>query len=341
MAGEKVRIGIIGLGHRGHCFAEIYHKNPKAELVAIADPSEQRRTEVGRGLGIPEDRRYPGFEILEREDIDMISIHMPDHLHAESFIKAINTGRHIFVESPMADSLSDIRRMLDAWRGTELKVMVGHVLRFNPYFRMLKEMLVEGILGRIFYMEADYIHNLRQKVEPGRSSLGLDMEWSPQTGISIVRYGVYPFDLIRWYAGSRPTEVQVFSNHIAFPEMEHDDCTVAIFRFENGCIAKIAVCLGAIAPFARYNNMTIYGTKGSIIRDKLCLKGFGAKEVALPDVYEQGYPYDLEVDHFLDCILQDRRPLVDALDGANSAAAIIMVEEAVRLRKSVNIPWFE
>lgn len=142
MAQKRVRVGVIGLGLNGRCFVEAYHRNPKVELVAIADLCEEKRTEIGERFGIPKEFRYPSFEMFERDDIDMISIHTPDHLHAEPFIRAVEVKKHVFVEKPMADSLSDLGRMLDAWRGTGLKTMVGHILRFNPYFRMLK--------GRLF-----------------------------------------------------------------------------------------------------------------------------------------------------------------------------------------------
>ncbi len=336
---RKVGVGVIGLGHNGIAFVRGYQRNSLCEVKAICDLSEKKTRTVSEELGIKD--TYNDYEILERRDIDLISVHTPDHLHAEPTLRALEAGKHVFVEKPMATTMADLKRMVDAAKKSDGRVMVGHILRFNDHFRMVKRLVNEGTLGRIFYMEGDYMHDLRCQADPMRYNEELGYNWYLEYESPIIGGGIHPFDLLRWFANSNAVEVQAYSNHIAFPAMKHDDCMVAIFRFANDCLAKVTATYGCISPYAHCNHVSVYGTKGTINRDKLCLEGLNDQWVDLPPLYKGGHPYDPEIDHFLKCILEDTQPLVDAVDGANSTAAVIMVEEALKRKGPVSIPQFE
>ena len=326
MDSEKIRVGVVGLGHNGLAWCEAFRQHPECELVAVCDRDEARlQAAVGR-FGV---RGFSDYAIFD-QPIDLISIHTPDHAHAEPFIRAVEAGKHAIVEKPLANDLEDLSRMVSAADSSGKKTYVGQVLRWNPLFRLMKRLVDDGTLGRVFYVEGDYNHDLRMQ---------LHMEpWKVTHEKPIVGGGVHPFDLLRWYVGNA-TEVYAVSNHIAYPEMHEDTTIVATFEFESGAVGKVtAMYAPIIGGMAHDYNVAIYGTKASIIRRELYLDGLD-KPMAIPIEY-QGHPYDPQVEHMVRCIKEDRRPLVDVHEGANSAAGVICAHESALLRRPVRIPRF-
>jgi len=321
---EAIGIAVIGLGHNGRAFCRAYAQNPMARLVAVCDHDPQRL----RATAYEHDAEgYADYSFLEREDIRAVSVHTPDHLHAEPFLRALAAGKHVFVEKPFANSLADVTRMLEAAQASERVTMVGQVLRFNPIFRAVKRWVETGALGELFYLEADYIHDLRyqREMEP----------WKLTEEIPIVGGGCHPLDLLRWFAGE-VEEVFACANHIAYREMSQPTTVVSTYRFASGAVGKVTALYGCVNPMPELYNLGVFGTKGTVVRNRLSLDG-------LPEWMEMptptpGHPYEPEVAHFLDCILHGRAPLVDALEGAKTAAAALCAAESARSGKPVRVP---
>ena len=125
---SRIGVGVIGLGHNGIAFCERYLKNQECELAAVCDTDEDRLKYAVEKFGV---KGYGDYEILNDKSIQAISIHTPDCFHKEPFVIALETGHHVFVEKPMADTIEDIRLMVDTYRKHKDKiVLVGHVLRF-------------------------------------------------------------------------------------------------------------------------------------------------------------------------------------------------------------------
>jgi predicted dehydrogenase len=335
---RKLGVGVIGLGHNGIAFVQGYLNNPLCELKAICDISKGRLKDVTEEYNIRS--AYNDYGILDRDDIDVISVHTSDHLHTEPVVKALEAGKHVFVEKPMAMTIDDLAKIVGAVKRSGTKLMAGHILRFNQHFRMVKELVDSGTLGRIFYMEGDYVHDLRYQADPARYSEELGCNWYLEREIPMVGGGIHPFDLLRWFVGCNAIEVKSYGNHVAFPAMKSDDCMAAIFKFENGCLAKVAATYGCVSPYAFCNHVSVYGTKGTVNRDKLCLEGFGERWADLPPLSGEGHPYDPEIDSFLRCILEGTEPPVDVVDAANSTSAVITAAEATNADKGVKIPLF-
>lgn len=336
---ERLRVGVVGLGGNGRAFAELYARHPKATLAAVCDLNPERVRQVAEALAVP--GRFTD-DAIYAADLDLISIHTPDPLHVAPFVKALQGGKHVFVEKPMGNTRADLDAMTAAAAAhPHLKVMVGQILRFNPFFARLKEMAAAGDLGEIFFMEADYIHDLHVQADPERFNPHLGMNWYLEQEIPLVGGGVHPFDLLRWYAGCNAVEVEGFANRFAFPEMKNPDCQVALFRFENGAIAKVAAAYGPVGPMPPFYGMRIYGTKGTVMNGRVCLgHGHEYTEQDLTGLGVAGHPYDPEVDHVLTCILEDRPTLVDAFEGANSTIAVIVGAEAATQGVKLPVPQY-
>jgi len=155
---DPVGVAVVGLGHNGRAFCRAYAENPAARLAAVCERDPERLRAACYEHDVA---GYADYSFLDRDDIHAVSVHTPDHLHAEAFIAALQAGKHVFVEKPFANSMDDVRRMLAAAPASDRVAMCGQVLRFNPVFRGVKQWVDAGALGDLFYLEADYIHDLR------------------------------------------------------------------------------------------------------------------------------------------------------------------------------------
>jgi len=264
--------------------------------------------------------------MLEREELDLVSVHTPDHLHVEPAVAALDVGFHLFCEKPLANDLEGCRRIVAAARraGPGRTAMCGHVLRFNPVFAAVKRLIAEDVLGALFYLEGDYIHDLRYQ-----------SGWNLEEEVPMIGGGCHPIDIMQWWAGPI-VEVQAYSNHIAFPQMREDDCAVAILRFASGALGRCAAAYGPSGPMAHLYNLSAYGTKGTVVRDQLSLIGL-EQFTRLPVDYAPGHPYEPEVEHIAACIVYDRRPCATVEDGASAVAVAVAIRQAIRERRPVAV----
>ena len=320
---EVVNVGVMGLGGNGRAHLKNYQKHPNARVVAVCDANEPLARRVAEEHGIEKVYTDTEFAILDHKDIDMVAVCLPNPFHGVATIRALEAGKHVFVEKPMALEVESLRRIVRLSRKTGLHAMAGQILRFNPLFQHIKHLIAEGTLGEIFYVEGDYIHDLRgyPHVEDPFSS-----------------DGVHPLDLLRWYVGEA-VEVQAYSNRMIWPEPQ-DPTTVAIYKFASGCVGKVTVLWTPIGPRPKAFNISVYGSKATIVRDQICLTG-AKRFVPIGVEGIEGHPYDPEDAHFIDCLAHGREPLIGTLDGARSAAAVLVVKDAIRERRPVPIPLLD
>lgn len=324
---EKIKVGVIGLGHNGMAFCTRYANRSDCELAAVCDKDPSR---LKAAVDTFHCKGYTDYEILNDPEIKVISIHTSDNMHKEPFVKAIETGHHVFVEKPMADTMEDLTEMLAVYRAhPECIASVGHVLRFDQYFSTVKKWIDLGLLGDIFYMEGDYIHDLRYQYYME--------DWKITREIPMLGGGCHPLDILRWYAGD-VTEVTAFSNHIAYPEMVEDASMVAIFKFANGAAGKVTSLYGNCSPRPYGFNLSVYGTKGTVVRDKVSFDGMNEKWMDIPDCFDPLHDYTPEIDHLLDCIRKGKKPLVTPEVAANTVAASLYAVRAAKEHKILQVP---
>ncbi|MDD5697793.1 MAG: Gfo/Idh/MocA family oxidoreductase [Victivallaceae bacterium] len=315
----RVKIAVIGLGPNGKEHLANYQAHPHAEVVAVCDKDENLAKEVAEQYKIP--AFYKDLSILERRDIDAVSVCAPNPFHGEYTIRALELGKHVFVEKPMALEVKAVEKIVELWCRTKLTVMVGLIRRFNPLSQLVKRLIDEGILGELFYLESDYIHDLRGYRHP-EDPFGSD--------------GIHPLDILRWYAGD-VVEVQAYSNRKIWSELEYPT-TVAIYKFKNDCIGKVTVTWVPIGN--QKHGARVFGSKATIVNDKICLTGTN-EFIPLPVENIKGHSYKPEDIHFIDCLLQGKEPLINCLEGAKSTLACLLVKNAIIEKKPIAIPQFD
>src|SRR5215212_6650723 len=127
----NLRVGVVGLGFFGARHARIYHENPIADLIAVCDVDEARAERVAASL---EAASYVDYrDLLARADVDAVSICLPDRLHVDAAVAA-GAGKAILLEKPLAHDTPSARQIIDAVERNGTRLMVGHILRFDPRY---------------------------------------------------------------------------------------------------------------------------------------------------------------------------------------------------------------
>jgi len=331
---SQVQVGVVGVGGNGRAFVDCYQKNEKAKVVALCDTNEARLQAVANETSV-QWTTTDFNELVSSSDIQAISVHTADAFHAPITLAALRQGKHVFVEKPLATKLEDCYEVVDLSESTGLKVQVGLVLRFDPFFRGVKQMVEAGELGEVFYAEADYISN---HLFNEHTREGIRNTYD----IGFVNAGTHVFDLLRWYVGE-PVEVAAYGNRgmSSWPEPElKDDLVCAIYKFQSGAVVKVAATWAATCQLASMEmcyNLSLFGSKASIVRDRIARAEAGCKFEPLPFDRIRGHPYDPEVEAFLDAIIEDKQPVVDAREGANTSIGVLAAMEALRQGGPVKI----
>ena len=315
---NEIRCAVIGLSGMGLAHAAAIRNNPNARLVAVCDIDPARRAqaaELGKDIRACGDYR----EILASEEVDAVVIVVPDQLHRQIAVAALEAGKHVLCEKPMALTIEDCRAMIAAARRSTGKFMVGQICRFTPGFLAAKRLIDAGEIGELFYVESEYAHDYEHILQPG--SWRLD-----PLRHGFLGGGCHAVDLLRWIAGD-PTEAAAFSNKKMLPISPTDDCMVAILKFPRDVIGKIFVSTGCKRSYTMRS--AFYGSKGTIITDNTSpsMQVFkvdsscGATVPMLYPVSISSHNAVGEIQTFVDCVRTDAPVPTDAWEGARTVCA--------------------
>ena len=214
-ADRRVRIGVVGVGIMGSNHARVLADLPGVKLVGVADPGAGHRALLAQVLGC---EACDDTEALLALGIDAAVIAAPTHLHHELALACIKRGVHVLVEKPIASNVEEGRAIVAAAERAGVKLMVGHVERFNPAVQVTKEAIKgEDILSIAITRVGPF--------PPRMSNVGV-----------VIDLAVHDIDLIRWFTDSEIVEVQPqLKSAIA----EREDIALLQFRTASGVLAHI------------------------------------------------------------------------------------------------------
>ena len=207
---KKIKIILIGAGDRGTTYAELGAQNcPEFELVGVADPDPERRDYIRRMFALPADACFACWEeILDRPKFaDAAIIATQDRLHFAPAMRAIELGYQLLLEKPVAPTPAECLQVADAARRRGVRVVVCHVLRFTPFFRLLKRLVEDGRVGRIInIVHVECVGNVHQSHSYVRGNWHRSEDSTPM----ILAKSCHDLDIVQWLLGERCTRLQSF-----------------------------------------------------------------------------------------------------------------------------------
>ena len=284
-----MKTGVIGVGDMGKNHPRVYVELG-SELVGVADTDLEKVKKIAAQYGT---RAYSNYEELLNEGLDAVSIAVPTMWHKEVALAAINKGVSLLIEKPIADSLQSAQEIITAAQARRVKLMVGHIERFNPAVRKLKQIVDDGILGKLVFISARRVGPFVPRI----SDVGI-----------IVDVATHDIDIIRYLIGSECTSV--FARSTRYKNIKGDAAIVLMgFGDVSACIE-----VNWYTPH-RVRSVTVTGTEGVAYLDyiKQEVEIHNAEWKMIPKI-DQAEPLKLELGHFLDCVRSDTEPLVGGYD---------------------------
>ncbi len=295
---KPVRFGLIGCGAWGSHHARVIANTPGAQLIAIAEASEQNRTTAQANH--PNTRIYSKYAaMLKQEDLEAIDIVLPPHLHFDATRAVLESGRHVLLEKPMALELAHCDQLLALARAKGLHLAVGHEFRLSSLWGRIKQMVDEGAIGDPRYCLIELWRN------PYRLGTGGWRYNIKQVGNWILEEPIHFFDLARWYFSKAGEPVSVFAraSHKRDDHPELQDNFSALIGVLNGGYALISQTL---AGYEHHQVVKLTGSRGALwaswsgamdrtFHPSFSLKYFdGEKTQEVPLTKTTGEVYELE-----------------------------------------------
>ncbi len=334
---DYVRFGVIGAGGAWTYRINSSALSPLIKFTAIYDINARQAAKMARRFKVNEMRPYSDLKEFLESEIDAVLIMVPHHYHAELVEAAAGAGKHVLCEKPMATTLEDCDRMIEATRKAGVKFMVAENHRFLPAHRYMRDAVQQGLIGDVHlvrsYEGVDEIFGLSQpdswKGDPVKAGGG-----------SFMDMGAHKFATLEWVLGDEVGSVtaMLVKQAINLPEKAEDNA-IAMVRFGKGAIGEIAVSFTQITP--PFNSLEIYGSRGSILENHMWDRpvriystdermGIHRQQWFEPELEHAPFPryYSISVrnedEHFARCILENREPEFTPEEARSAIAGVLM-----------------
>jgi len=337
---KELKVAVLGCGSIAqHCHLPGYTGNRYARIVAVADPVKARLGEVKKQF--PVERAYTDWrELLEKEELDAVSICTPNYLHAPMTLAALGKGLHVFCEKPMTVSVAEARKVRQAVKGAGTVFMMGFTHRFLQGNIRARKLLDDGAIGEPFMIRVRFAHG---GPYPGWAKD--DWFYSPKQagGGALLDMGIHAMDLVRFHVG----EVASVSAEIATlrKQIKVDDNAVLALTFKGGrALGYIEVGWTSRPGFT---GCEIYGDDGTMYIDYLnglrVLRGYTLPSGEVRTRWRSyrvevtAGGWEVEADHFIDCIRRGRHPKAGVDDGYEAVRIACAAYESARKGKRVRL----
>lgn len=335
MSVRSIGVGVIGMGMMGKAFAQICTQVFDAELVGVSDIAEAPGRATAEQFKVPYYRDWA--DLINRPEVEAVIVSTPEDVHVEPCVAALQMGKSVLVEKPIADSVAAAQQIMAAQKPGAV-LLTGHVLRFTTQYAMAKQMVDEGKVGKVQNL---YTRRLNGKSAQdrlkGRCSLPMFL-------------GVHDYDIVHWLAESDPLRVYAESQTGVLSGMgfNTEDTNWAVFTFANGVVAACET--GWILPSGHPSQsdarLAVQGSDGRLDVELLnqtmlyasAERALYPGTVFMPRVdgeIRQGFVHETE--HFLSCIRGEHKVLVTPEDATMAVRMTEAVLESARTHQPVQI----
>jgi predicted dehydrogenase len=336
---RRLGVGIVGIGSVAQPHIAAFIKNGFCEIRALCSLHEEDcRAAIARH-GLQNCRIYTDYQqILRQEDLDLIDICSFNAVHCEQAIAAAEAGKHVLIEKPVAMNLDELRHLERAIDKAGVKSLAGFVLHWSPYLTMVKSMIRNDFLGKVFYGEIGYFSGNMPKWYTGYNWIKTKNEG----GNTLLMGGCHAIDALRQLMPGEVEEVTCYAGNFT-GQMDYDATMSLMLRFTDGAIGSITSITEGNMPYDF--NVRLHGAKGTLVRNRLysdILEGqtdWAEFPTIMPDTPDvANHPFQGEIDHLVDCILHDRTPMPDITDAVKTHEIIFAAEQSNLERRPVKLP---
>ena len=361
---KKYQVGLVGV-RRGSSLVSPFTVFPETEITALCDIDERRLAEAGEHFNVPDRFLFTDYEVFLDTPVDMVVVATPMPSHVEQSVKALENGKHVLSEVTAATTLEECERLVDAVKRTGQIYMLAENHYYYHYIREWKKWIEQGRLGKIFYAEAEYIHEIQ------------NLLWDEKTRETFwrvdrppIRYCSHSLGPLLYLMEDRV--IKACGAHSGFDILPADlglgglNMEVALFKTQKGAVIKMLRSQVAHRQPSMHF-YSLYGTKGFLengreggwesSKGKLYIEGEMSREggyqvIDCPVSDPEASPEALGGGHgtteyylirdFIDAVDQGTRPPIDVIRAIDfTAPGICAQQSAMNGGKWVDVPLFD
>lgn len=340
---KKLGVGLFGMGWVSSEHIKGYMANQNTEIRALASRRKESAEAKKAEFNLDCDVMDTYDDLIKRDDIDIISMCSPNFLRAEEIIKACEAGKHFYAEKPVAHNVDELRAISRAYDEAKkkfgIKSVVGFVAEYYAQFLSIKSMLDKGALGKIFFVETDYWHEL--------GPWWHGWTWGVNTkkgGPSVMLLGGCHSVGVLLRIGGDVEEVFGYGTTGHRTEYEYPPTVSASVKFKNGAIGKAGGSFEIESPYVF--NIMVHGSKGSILNEKFFTKDIFAGQEDFQTfnctLINSGevahHPFGLVINSFIDDIINDVDSLIRLDYGIKVHEVCMAIDKSVETGEKVKLP---
>jgi UDP-N-acetylglucosamine 3-dehydrogenase len=314
---KKLGVAVVGTGFWGKNHARVYKELSSTELVAICDANAERANSVADQFGV---KAYTNSaRMLRNVAIEAVSVCTWSTSLAKEALKALNAGKHVLVEKPMATNVKQAMRLVDVAEANRLHLTVGFLMRFIPGLQHIREAVANKKLGELVCVTAKRVS-----------------QWPERVGdVGVVKdTAIHDVDVMRFVSGEDP--IVVYARTGSMRHKKFEDYAQIMLTYEDGKTAFIES--NWLTPY-KTRTLTVTGSEAIMRLDYITQELWieDAKESLQPRFPWQE-PLKVELQHFADCVSAKKKPVITAADGvkalqiAEAALVSSVKNKAVKLR---------
>ncbi len=337
---KTYRVGIVGFGWVAGAHLASFAKLQNYEPAAIVSRRNLDPADIEKDYGVEVKIFHDLDSLLSDDSIDIVDICTPHFLHPEQTIQAAEAKKHVIIEKPIALSYEDALRMLEAVKKNGVKTSVCFEVRFIGASKAMKSIIENGLIGSIYYGEADYYHG----IGPWYANQRWEVK-KENGGSSLLRAGCHALDMLLWLVDDEVTEVFSYSNknpHEVYKPYDYDLNIVTLVKFRTGIIGKVSSVTDCMQPYTF--NLNMVGSHGSIKNDQFYSKkiegiqGWSRLDVQLIDSGDvSNHPYEQQFAFFAESLDAGRDPHNNLENAVDTHRVIFAADRSAETGRPVDM----
>lgn len=341
-ASKRVGYAVVGLGRIAEwAVLPAFRHSRKAKLIALVSGNERKAQRLAAKFGASDYYSYDDYALcLSHPQVEAVFIATNNGSHAEYTVRAAAAGKHVLCEKPMASTVEECQRMIEACRSNRVRLMIAYRKYFEPASLALKKLVRSGKLGRLKVIHSAFTIFL----PPGRKVPAWQFDRKLAGGGSLVDVGVYCVNTVRWLTGKEPVEATAYSWTVDPARFSDVEENIAFqLKFPEGLVFQATSSFGA----AQASFLHIHGEKGwaalapAFAYDeerrffgKIGGRWFEKKFKVMDE-------FALELDAFADALRRKRDPEPDGSEGLRDVVIMQAIYRAARENRPmpINVPY--